>query len=229
MHGQNGGEDIAMIRQLVASAPRKAQIVSCEDLPIKSHEVKVKVEYASPKHGTDLAAFRNESPHLAERYDNEWKLFLPRDPNESQDFVFGEWNLGNQWVGRIVETGSDVMEYQVGERVCGYGGIREYHNIAAINNFYLLKMPESMSWKNAVCLDPTIFALGAVRDGHVRVGDKVAIFGLGAIGQIAAQIAKLAGASYVAVVDPIESRRQAALRTECIEPSIQLQRTSDFC
>lgn len=201
-----------MPKQLVAVAPRKADILNYEERPIQPNEVQVKVNYAAPKHGSELAAFRGESPHMADQYNDEWRLFLPRDPNGPQDVVFGEWNLGNQWVGTITEVGSEVTEYEVGERVCGYGGIRESHNVRAVDNFYLLKMPQDMPWQNAVCLDPAIFALGGVRDAHVRAGDRVAIFGLGAIGQIAAQVAKLAGASYVAVVDPIESRRAVALR-----------------
>lgn len=200
-----------MPRQIVAVAPRKAEIRLYGDRGISPREVKVKVEYASPKHGSELAAFRGESPHLADYYDEEWKLFLPRDPDGRQDAGAGEWNIGNQWVGRIVEKGEEVNGYELGERVCGYGGIREFHNVDAIDNFYLLKMPDSMPWQNAVCLDPAIFALGGIRDGHVRAGDRVAVFGLGAIGQIAAQLAKLAGASYVAAVDPIPGRREAAL------------------
>ncbi|MBC7238357.1 MAG: zinc-binding alcohol dehydrogenase, partial [Chloroflexi bacterium] len=67
-----------------------------------------------------------------------------------------------------------------------------------------------MSWKWAVCLDPAEFALGAVRDGRVRVGDAVAVFGLGAIGLMAIQIALVAGAHPVIAVDPIASRREIA-------------------
>lgn len=44
--------------------------------------------------------------------------------------------------------------------------------------------------ENAVCYDPAQFALGGIREAHVRAGDAVAIFGLGAIGQIAIQLAK---------------------------------------
>jgi len=50
-----------------------------------------------------------------------------------------------------------------------------------------------------------------VRDGHVRIGDAVAVFGLGAIGLMAVGLAKLAGAYPVFAVDPIPLRREAAL------------------
>ncbi len=43
-------------------------------------------------------------------------------------------------------------------------------------------LPEGLSWKAAVCLDPADFALGAARDGHVRIA--VAVFGMGASGLV---------------------------------------------
>ena len=200
-----------MLKQLVAVAPHKAEIVAYEDRLIQSNEVKVQVEYASPKHGSELAGFRGESPHMDDYYDEEWHTFLPRPEGEKRGVDFGRWNLGNQWVGIVTEVGSDVRNYKVGDRVCSYGGVRETHIVNAIDNYYLLKMPEGMSWKSAVCFDPAQFALGGIRDAHVRAGDRVAVIGLGAIGQLAAQMAVLAGASYVAVVDPIAKRREVAL------------------
>lgn len=201
-----------MVRQLVAVEPHKAEIRDYEDRPIQANEVKVQVEFASPKHGSELAGFRGESPHMDDYYDEEWRTFLKRSDAEEKGVEFGKWNLGNQWVGIITEVGSAVKDYELGDRVCGYGGIRETHIVNAIDNYRLFKMPEGMSWKNAVCFDPAQFALGGIRDSHLRAGDRVAVIGLGAIGQLAAQMAKLAGASYVAVIDPIEKRRLVALR-----------------
>jgi threonine dehydrogenase-like Zn-dependent dehydrogenase len=213
-----------MPRQLVAVAPRQANLIEYEDRALLSHEVRVKVKYASPKHGTELADFRGETPLLDEQYDPEWQLFVPRDPDEERGVKFGEWNLGNQWVGIVTEVGAEVTDYQVGDWVCGYGGIRETHIVNAIDNYRLRKMPATMSWKNALCYDPAQFALAGIRDAHVRPGDRVAVIGLGAIGQIAAQIAKKCGASYVAVVDPIDLRREAALKAgadEAFDPTSQ--------
>lgn len=201
-----------MPRQLVAAAPRIAAILEYKDRAILTNEVKVQVEHAAPKHGTELTDFKGISPFMREKYDSEWQMFVPREESEEAGVKFGEWNLGNQWVGRIVEKGSDVTDYEIGDRVCSYGGIRETHIINAVNNYRLRKLPDNVSWKNAVCYDPAQFALGAVRDADIRVGDRVAVFGLGAIGQIAAQICKKMGASLVAVIDPIEMRRQVAVK-----------------
>ena len=87
----------------------------------------------------------------------------------------------------------------------------EIQVLDAVDDPYLLKVPDSMPWKNALCFDPAQLPFGGIRDGHVRLGDRVAVFGLGAIGAIASQMAKVAGAAYVAVIDPIEKRRHAAL------------------
>jgi threonine dehydrogenase-like Zn-dependent dehydrogenase len=73
-------------------------------------------------------------------------------------------------------------------------------------------MADSMTWKEAVCFDPAQFALSGIRDGQLRLGDKTAVFGLGAIGQMTAQMARMAGAVFVAVVDPIAVRREVALK-----------------
>ena len=41
------------MKKLVATAPRTAELKEYEDREIKSNEVKVKVEFAAPKHGTE--------------------------------------------------------------------------------------------------------------------------------------------------------------------------------
>jgi len=200
-----------MPKKLVAAAPRRAALVDYEEQAVGRNQVRVRVEYASPKHGTEIGIFRGEDRFVADLFDEDWRLFLEREhaPREVEN---GDGPvLGNQWVGVILEKGAEVEGLGVGDRVCGYGGIQETQIITATNNPFLLRVPEEMPWKNALCFDPAQFALGGIRDGCVKIGDRVAVFGLGAIGAIAAQMAKAAGAAYVAVADPIEKRRRAAI------------------
>jgi threonine dehydrogenase-like Zn-dependent dehydrogenase len=202
-----------MPKQLVAVAPRKAALVDYEEPEIGRNQIRVSVEYASPKHGSEVGVFRGEDPFVADLFDEDWRLFLARKKEAARDARNGHGLvLGNQWVGVVVEKGDGVVRFSVGDRVCGYGGIRETQVIDAVDDPFLLLVPEAMPWKSALCLDPAQFALGGIRDGHVRLGDRVAVFGLGAIGAIAAQMARAAGAAYVAVVDPIQKRRDAAVQ-----------------
>ncbi|EIZ5756033.1 zinc-binding alcohol dehydrogenase [Salmonella enterica] len=200
------------MKKLIATQPRVAALVEYEDRAILENEVKIRVLYGAPKHGTEVVDFRAASPFIDEDFNSEWQMFMPRPEGAPRGIEFGKFQLGNMVVGDIIECGSDVTEYAVGDRVCGYGPLSETVIINAVNNYKLRKMPEGGSWKNAVCYDPAQFAMSGVRDANVRVGDFVVIVGLGAIGQIAVQLANKAGASVVIGVDPIEHRCDIARR-----------------
>ena len=194
-------------KQLTAVRPCVAELTEYTVPEIADDEVLIKVDYAAPKHGTELAEFRETNPNIYELFDDEWKLFFPRE-EKSESYLAR--NVGNQYVGHIIEIGNKVNEYAVGDVVTSYGGIREYHIAKGQDNYRLRKLPPGMPWQNALYYDPAQFALGGVRDAHVRPGDYVAVFGLGAIGLIAVQMCKKYGASYVAAIDPIERRRKIA-------------------
>lgn len=200
------------MKKLVATAPRVAALVEYEDRAILANEVKIRVRFGAPKHGTEVVDFRAASPFIDEDFNGEWQMFTPRPADAPRGIEFGKFQLGNMVVGDIIECGSDVTDYAVGDSVCGYGPLSETVIINAVNNYKLRKMPEGSSWKNAVCYDPAQFAMSGVRDANVRVGDFVVVVGLGAIGQIAIQLAKRAGASVVIGVDPIAYRCDIARR-----------------
>ena len=143
-----------MSKMLIAAAPSVAAFREYEDRPIHSDEVKCKVLYAAPKHGTELTEFTGKSVHATERYDSEWQLFVPRKEGEKPDTVFGEWNVGNQWVGEVIEAGSDVKDFKLGDLICSYGGIRETHIIKAVDNFRCRKLPDISLWKTASAMIP---------------------------------------------------------------------------
>ncbi|PLR80405.1 zinc-dependent alcohol dehydrogenase [Bacillus sp. V33-4] len=210
------------MKNLVAVQPREAALLEYEDRSVKQNEVKIKVEFASPKHGTEVVDFRGQTPFIDEDFSEEWRMFMPREEGAARGIVFGQFQLGNMVVGKIIEAGSEVTEYQVGETVCTYGPIMETVIVNAVDNYKLRKMPEGAKWQNAVCYDPAQFAMSGVRDANVRAGDYVVVVGLGAIGQIAIQLVKKAGASIVVGVDPLERRRDIALRNgadACFDPT----------
>ena len=173
-----------MPKELVAVAPRQPVLQDYEDGPVPEGHVRVKVEFGAPKRGTEMTGY----------YDLRGTTF--------------PMGLGNMCVGRVIEIGEGVEGVSIGDRVAGHGHLRETHTWHAEK---LLQMNDRMTWKEAVCYDPAHFALSAIRDGQVRLGDRVAIFGLGAIGLMSAQMARAAGASFVAVVDPLETRREVAM------------------
>ncbi|WP_436876545.1 zinc-dependent alcohol dehydrogenase [Siccibacter turicensis] len=200
------------MKKLIATQPRVAALVEYQDRSVAEHEVKIRVRFGAPKHGTEVVDFRAASPFIDEEFNSEWQLFCPRPDGAARGIEFGKFQLGNMVVGEIVEKGSAVTDYQLGDRVCTYGPLQETVIVNGVDNYKLRIMPQDAAWQNAVCYDPAQFAMSGVRDANVRVGDYVVVIGLGAIGQIAVQLAKKAGASVVIGVDPIAHRCDIARR-----------------
>ena len=196
-----------MTFEVVSLKPNEAFLREYEDRAPNGGEIKVTVDYASPKHGTEFNLFRGTDPFLSNVFDEEYNLFMPDCSTKPEPFFM---RPGNMFVGRVTELGEGVTKIALGQRVAGIGPIR---NTQILPESKAWIMPDSMTWKEAVCLNPAQFALGGVRDSQLRMGDSAAVFGLGAIGLLAAQMAKKSGASFVAVIDPIERRRAVAL--EC--------------
>lgn len=184
-------------------AAKKLDWQTYELPPLKPDQIRIKSEFATAKHGTELSVYKGV---FVERgaYVGDYQVFDPSKPPGWGTFPAG---VGNMVVGTVTEAGAEVKDFKPGDRALSYGGFMEVHTSKAADCW---KMPKDLLWKSAVCLDPADFALAAVRDGHVRVGDAVAVFGLGAISLVAIQVAKLAGAHPIIAVDMLPRRLEAA-------------------
>ena len=192
-----------MNRELALNAPNS---IAWRDVPeptVGPGEVLVRCEHAAEKHGT-MAAFVKGYGNARGRWDSEWLLHRPGD-GMSWAYPIA---LGNMAVGRVEAIGSGVSKVRVGDRVVCYSPFRE---LTTAPERACWRIADNVPWQSAVCADPGLFALGAIRDGNVRMGDRVAIFGLGAIGLIAVQLAKAGGAKVFAV-DTVAERRELAKR-----------------
>ena len=208
-----------MPKEILSYVPHELSYASYEERPLAADEIRVRVEYAAPKHGSELHGWRSDPNAPARDFDLESKCFIesPRDPDAKT--VPGVFRPGNMWVGRVTETGSAVKEFTVGSRAAGYGCLKETQTVKVGLRSEpgfgfcedVLPVPDGMSWKAAVCYDPAQFAMSGVRDSMIRLGDVCLVTGLGAVGMLAAQMAKLQGAGLVVVSDPIELRRRIAL------------------
>jgi NADPH:quinone reductase-like Zn-dependent oxidoreductase len=110
--------------------------------------------------------------------------------------------LGVDFSGTVVEVGSGVHGYHVGDEVFGGrdGAFAEY--VAVREQRALAHKPDNVSFEQAAAVPIAgITALQALRDkGHVRAGAKVLINGAsGGVGTFAVQIAKAYGAEVTGV------------------------------
>ncbi len=206
-----------MPRAIITVDGSSFRIVEYDPKPLEPYEVRVKVEFAAPKHGTETQAISG-SVFKNKRWDGELRLFLPTEEAPALSEPPKERGIGNVIVGTVSEIGSEVTRFKPGDRVFGSGSIRELHTAHESK----LRPLDGLSPEDAVCTEPGHVAFVAVRDGNIRVGDDVAIFGLGAIGLLAVQVAKASGANRVFAVDPLISRREVALDTgafQAFDPS----------
>ena len=144
--------------------------------------------------------------------------------------------VGHEYSGEIVEIGSEVQGFAIGDRVsgeghitCGYcrncragrrhlcrntvgvgvnrpGCFAEYLVIPAFNAF---KLPDSISDEVASILDPLGNATHTALAFNL-VGEDVLITGAGPIGIMAAAIARFVGARHVVVTDVNDYRLELA-------------------
>ncbi len=142
---------------------------------------------------------------------------------------------GHEWSGVVAAVGSDVTRFSVGDRVvgdtcvsCGNcvscllgdylscahafcvgtvnawdGGFAEY---TVFPERHLFRLPDAVSFDAGAFVEPAATSLHAVKRAQVGIGDAVLIHGSGALGLLAAKLAKLSGASNVLVTGRKEAK-----------------------
>jgi propanol-preferring alcohol dehydrogenase len=185
--------------------------LSLEDVPrptIAADEVLIEVEVCGVCH-SDL--------HVA---DGDWTQLV--------GIVKKPLILGHEIVGRVLERGDAVESVQIGHRVgvpwvqwtCGKcefcregnenlcvqqritgvmvdGGYAEFAKAPAS---HVVRIPEALSSEQAaplLCAGVTVHR--ALKQAHIRDGQRLAVFGVGGLGHIAIQIARAAGAEVTAI------------------------------
>ena len=118
---------------------------------------------------------------------------------------------GHEVVGIVDQVGSNVTKWKVGQRVgLGWHGGHNETTALTIDGGYaeymaayedgLILIPEEISSQEAaplLCAGETVFS--ALRNSRARLGDVVAISGVGGLGHLAIQYAKKAGFVTVAI------------------------------
>jgi len=133
---------------------------------------------------------------------------------------------GHEWSGEIVEVGRNVKAFHKGDRVVGECVVRtpeRLHHFGfslsgadreffAVNPAWLHKLPDAVDDKKAALIEPFTCGYYAVlRSGGTNASETVVVSGGGTIGLVSAAAAIGMGARVV-VVDPLQARRDVALR-----------------
>ena len=188
--------------ELIVAEPRRIDYAEYADSEPGNGQVLVQTLVSGIKHGTELNMYRGTLPFAQEVWDPRLRLFRP--PGENDHIApFYPHTLGSWAAGVVQAVGRGVERWRVGDLVHGEW---KHRQTALKPEAALYPVPPGLEAEAMVFTDPARFALGAIHDAAIKLGDRVAIFGLGAIGMLAAQLARLSGAMQVIVVDPIPAR-----------------------
>jgi 2-desacetyl-2-hydroxyethyl bacteriochlorophyllide A dehydrogenase len=146
---------------------------------------------------------------------------------------------GHEFSGTVHEVGEGVTAFRVGDRVtadpslfCGecqyclthrgnqcenwgalgntvHGSMAEYVKVPVRN---VVKMPEAMSFEEGAFVEPMACVVHGMNRLSLKVGDRVILFGAGAMGQQLIQAISKAGASELVVVDVSQTKLDMALQ-----------------
>ncbi|MCG3150446.1 MAG: Inositol 2-dehydrogenase/D-chiro-inositol 3-dehydrogenase [Verrucomicrobiae bacterium] len=106
-----------------------------------------------------------------------------------------QWKeLGYSTAGTVIEVGAGVTDLAVGDRVaCAGQDYASHAEVVCVPQNLVAKIPEGMVFEHAAFTTLGAIALQGVRQADVRLGENVAVIGLGLVGQLAVQLLKAAG------------------------------------
>ncbi len=168
----------------------------------------VLVEEEVPSPGPGQVLVRHKATLISPGTELSGVLHMRQNPNPSaKPHKFGYSSAG---IVEAVGEGCDDIPAGL-EVACMGGGYALHSDYGVVPRNLLVPKPEGLSFEEAAFAHLAATSLQAVRRGDVRIGENVLVVGLGIVGQIAVQLACVAGA-HVAAMDLLPTRRELAAR-----------------
>ena len=114
-------------------------------------------------------------------------------------------------VSRVLEAGAGMADFAPGDIVFHYGSHSHYQLTSPGPYNLIVKVPEGLDIMTVPMVRMATIAFTAIRASDIQLGDVALVTGLGLVGNMAAQLAKLSGATVIGV-DPAPNRRALALK-----------------
>lgn len=119
------------------------------------------------------------------------RAFLLGLPNTSQGFPSG---AGYAAAGRVLKVGRSVSHWSPGDR---FAGVAPHTSHSVVRPDQIARVPDGISPSEAAFTHVGAIAMHGVRRAGIQPGEKVAVIGLGLIGQLTIQISRWAGGAPV--------------------------------
>jgi threonine dehydrogenase-like Zn-dependent dehydrogenase len=121
--------------------------------------------------------------------------------------------LGYSSAGTVIGVGEGVNDLKSGDRVaCAGAGYAVHAELACVPRLLVARVPsECVSFEAAAFTTVGAVAMHAIRTGEIKLGEVVAVIGLGLLGQLTVQALKAAGCRVLGM-DIVPQRVALALR-----------------
>jgi len=137
--------------------------------------------------------------------------------------------LGYSSAGTVLAVGEGIADLNPGDRVtCAGAGHAVHAECACVPRLLVARIPAAVSFDEAAFTTLGAVALHGVRNADAKLGDVVAVIGLGLLGQLTVQILKAAGCSVLAM-DISAERASLALRLGADAASTSSSGFQDLC
>jgi len=192
--------------QITFPAPRTIEIVDAGVPELGPRQVRIRTRRSLISAGTEGSSW------VGREWQRDDGTVLPQYPASP----------GYSNAGVVVEVGDEVERYAVGDRVTS-SCLHRLLNVLAEDHEALWPIPDDVADEDATFCVLGCTVLNGVRLGHPRLGESVAVIGLGVLGQLACRYLSLTGAGAIIGIDLDDFRlglaSDAGVITHALNPS----------
>lgn len=202
---------------MVYNGPRQLTVQEAPELSMNENEVRIQTICSGLSHGTEMNVYRGLAPFFRRKYDPDTRLFVDADTAETWQYPTrscdpGVWYMGYANVGRVIAAGAAVKKVKVGDIVCS-SAPHQSEVVKAETD--VIVIPDGVKPEYGIFFTNLMTTFNGILDSHIKLGDTVVVMGLGVLGQLVSQMAKMSGAFRVYGIDMFETRLKAALENGC--------------
>lgn len=182
---------------------------------IDENEILVEVAFSLISTGTEISGVESSGKSLINRALEEpekikkiVKFFkeqgFQKTVSKVRDKADEILQTGYSCSGIVLQTGSKIKDIKPGERVaCAGAGIANHAEIVLVPKNLLVRIPEGCSLRDAASVTLGSIAMQGIRRADPKLGETIAVIGLGLLGQITIQLLNASGCRVVGIdLDP---------------------------
>ena len=183
--------------------------VFLQEVPVpvlEDNNILVKVYYSFISSGTEISTLNLSEKSIVKKFaENSINNTKKVVENIKENGVLGTLalvkekmnfinSLGYSCSGKVLAVGKSIEKFRVGDYVaCAGSGFANHADVVSIPENLAVKVIDKSFLKQSSLTTIGAIAMQGIRRADLKLGEKVCILGLGLIGQITVQLAKLSG------------------------------------